>query len=265
MTEMELLVDFHKDADRQGPGSTADTLKALNFIDLPREKPLKVADIGCGTGAQTITLAQHIAGHITAVDLFPEFLEQLNRRARELGLQNKITTLEKSMDALDFDAETFDIIWSEGAIYNIGFTKGIQDWKRYLKSGGFLVASEITWLTNSRPKEIEDFWNAEYPEIDTAANKTGVLEENGYSPVAYFTLAQSSWIENFYKPMKLRFSPFLERHHNSESAQKLIDEQKEEINTYLKYKDYYSYGFYIARKLPTGQTGEKGASRSLRN
>ena len=250
MTEIELLIDFHKDADRQGPGSTADTLKALSFIDLPRETPLNVADIGCGTGGQTITLAQHIKGHITAVDLFPQFLDKLKSSSKELGLERKITTVEKSMDELDFDAETFDIIWSEGAIYNIGFTKGIQDWKRYLKSGGFLVASEITWLTNFRPKEIEDFWNAEYPEIDTSANKIRVLEENGYSPVAYFILAQSSWIENFYKPMKPRFSLFLERHHNSESAQKLIEEQKEEINTYLKYKDYYSYGFFVARKVP---------------
>ncbi len=250
MTEIELLIDFHKDAERQGPGSTADTLKALSFIEQPRETHLKVADIGCGTGAQTITLAQQIAGHITAVDVFPEFLDQLNRRAQEIGVQYKITTLEKSMDALDFDAESFDIIWSEGAIYIMGFEAGVKQWRNFLKPGGYLAVSEITWLTNTRPKEIEDFWNTEYPEIDTAAGKIRVLEENGYSLVGYFTLPQSSWIQNFYNPMKSRFTHFLEQHHNSESAQKLIEEQKEEINTYIKYKDYYSYGFYIAKKLP---------------
>src|SRR6056297_1175822 len=113
MTELELLIDFHKDAKRQGPGSTSGTLMALNFIDLGKKKSLKVADIGCGSGAQTITLAQNIEGQITAVDLFPEFLAKLNLRSKEQGLQDKITTLEKSMEDLHFVKEEFDIIWSE--------------------------------------------------------------------------------------------------------------------------------------------------------
>ena len=34
MTELELMIDFHKDAERQGPGSYSETLKALSFIDI---------------------------------------------------------------------------------------------------------------------------------------------------------------------------------------------------------------------------------------
>jgi len=127
MTELELLIDFHKDAERQGPGSTADTLRAVDFIGIDRKKPLKVVDIGCGTGAQTITLAQNLEGHITAVDLFPEFLEKLNLKTKELGLQDNITTLQRSMDDLPFGKEGFDIIWSEGAIYIMGFEAGINN------------------------------------------------------------------------------------------------------------------------------------------
>jgi SAM-dependent methyltransferase len=67
-------------------------------------------------------------------------------------VQNKITTLEKSMDALDFDDETFDIIWSEGAIYIMGFETGVKQWRNFLKPGGYLAVSEITWLTNKRFK-----------------------------------------------------------------------------------------------------------------
>ena len=249
MTELELLIDFHKDADRQGPGSTADTLKALSFIDLPREKPLKVADIGCGTGAQTITLARQIAGHITAVDLFPEFLDQLNRRAQELGVQDKITTLEKSMDDLSFGTEEFDIIWSEGAIYNMGFAAGIRQWKPFLKPGGYLAVSEITWLTNRRPAEIEAHWNREYPEIDTAAGKMKVLEEHGFSPVGYFILPPASWIENYYRPMEARFAAFLDKHEHSEMAQAQVEADRDEIEKYQRFKDYFSYGFYVAQKV----------------
>ncbi|MCK5029527.1 MAG: class I SAM-dependent methyltransferase [Bacteroidales bacterium] len=249
MTELELLVDFYKNTERQGPGSSIETIKALNFINISKHQKLKVADIGCGSGGQTITLAKNIEGQIIAVDLFPDFLDELNVRAKELGFQERINTVEKSMEDLPFDNNELDIIWSEGAIYNIGFETGIKKWKNYLKSGGFLAVSEITWITNSRPQEIEEFWNEEYPEIDTASNKIRILEENGYSPIGYFILSQNSWIDNYYKPMEKRFSAFLEKHNNSEMARNIVEEQKEEIRKYKKYKDYYSYGFYIAKKI----------------
>ena len=136
MTELELLVDFHKDAERQGPGSPNETIKALDLTGVDKNEDLKIADIGCGSGDQTITLAQNTNGQITAVDLFPGFLDKLDNKAKELGLHNRVTTLKKSMDDLPFDNEEFDIIWSEGAIYNIGFEAGIKKWKEYLKSGG---------------------------------------------------------------------------------------------------------------------------------
>lgn len=249
MTELELLVDFYKNTERQGPGSSLETIKALSFMNISKDQKLKVADIGCGSGGQTITLAKNIEGQIIAVDLFPVFLDELNVRAKELGFQEKINTIEKSMEDLPFDNDELDIIWSEGAIYNIGFEAGIKKWKNYLKSGGFLAVSEITWITNSRPQEIEEFWNEEYPEIDTASNKIRILEENGYSLIGYFILSQNSWIDNYYKPLEKRFSAFLEKHNNSEIARNIVEEQKEEIRKYQKFKDYYSYGFYIAKKI----------------
>jgi SAM-dependent methyltransferase len=249
MTEIELLIDFHRNAKRQGPGSNAETLKALSFIDYKKGHPVKIADIGCGSGAQTIVLAQNIEGHITAVDLFPEFLDKLNLDSKELGLQKKITTLEKSMEDLPFANEEFDIIWSEGAIYNIGFETGVKKWKGYLKPGGYIALSEITWITNSRPNEIDEHWKKEYPQIDTASNKIKIIEENGFSPVGYFYLSASSWIDNYYQPMEERFDDFLKKHNNSELAKSIVDGEKEEIRKYKNYKDFFSYGFYIAKKI----------------
>jgi cyclopropane fatty-acyl-phospholipid synthase-like methyltransferase len=249
MTELELLIDFHKDAERQGPGSHEDTLRALSFIDLEKGARIKVADIGCGSGAQTITLARALNAEITAIDLFPEFLEKLMANSEKLGLKDKITTLEKSMDDLPFSGNTFDIIWSEGAIYNIGFENGIKKWKEFLKAGGYIALSEITWTTNSRPLEIEAHWKKEYPQIDTASNKIKILEENGFSPVGYFYLPESSWVNSYYKPIEERFDHFLSKHNNSETAQKIVEAEKNEIRKYRTYKDYLSYGFYIARKM----------------
>jgi ubiquinone/menaquinone biosynthesis C-methylase UbiE len=229
MTELELIIDLHKNSERQGPGSEEETLRAIKFMNLSSDRNLKIADIGCGSGGQTITLSQNLNGEIIAVDLFPEFLDELNEKSQKLGLKEKIKTLEKSMDDLPFNNEEFDIIWSEGAIYNLGFENGIKKWKDYLKVGGFLAVSEITWITNSRPKEIEEFWTQEYPEIDTASNKIKILENNGYTLVGYFHLTQNSWIENYYKPMEDRFETFLERNNNSELAKKVVKENKSEM------------------------------------
>ena len=41
MTELELIIDFHVDADRQGPGSSVESIKALNFIDISKNKTLR--------------------------------------------------------------------------------------------------------------------------------------------------------------------------------------------------------------------------------
>lgn len=248
MTELELIIDLHKNSERQGPGSVEDTLKALDLLNLPTDQNLKVVDIGCGSGGQTILLAKILNGQITAVDLFPEFLNELNEKSQNLGLKDKIVTLEKSMDDLPFKKEEFDLIWSEGAIYNIGFENGLKKWKNYLKTGGYLAVSEITWITQTRPDEIEEFWKSEYPEIDVASNKIKQLENNGYTLVGYFYLSPNSWIETYYKPMQARFENFLKRNNNSELAKKVVDDHQAEIDLFLKFKDYYSYGFYIAKK-----------------
>lgn len=248
MTELDLIVDFHKNAERQGPGSREETLRAFELTGVNRNQSLKIADMGCGTGAHTLDLAQYTHAHIIGVDLFPAFLDQLDHNAKEMGLQDQVTTLEKSMDDLSFDYEEFDLIWSEGAIYNMGFEAGIKYWKDYLKTGGCLCVSEITWITDSRPAELEDFWLQEYPEVDKASHKIKLLENYGYTLLGYFYLKQDSWIDNYYKPMEKRFANFLERHSHSDTAKAVVKEYKDEIKHYMTYKDYYSYGFYIARK-----------------
>lgn len=152
------------------------------------------------------------------------------------------------MERLPFEEGEFDVIWSEGAIYNIGFQKGVKQWKRYLKPGGLLIASEITWITSTRPSELQNHWDSEYPEIDVASAKIKVLEENGYSPIGYFVLPEHCWLENYYEPMRSSFQVFMSRNGNSEEARALVKAERNEIELYEKYKDYYSYGVYIARR-----------------
>ena len=249
MEEYQLLIDLHKRAKRQGPGGDAETEKAIDLAMLDPSASLRIADIGCGTGSSTMLLARFLNARITAVDFLQDFLGTLENRADKMGLSDKIRTLNCSMDNLPFGDEEYDVIWSEGAIYNIGFEKGVKDWKRFLKTGGMMVVSEITWLTADRPSELQEYWKNEYPEIDTSSSKIEIMENNGYSPVAYFVLPEHCWLDNYYRPMQDGFEAFLKRNGNSEKAQAIVNAEKKEIALYEKYKAHYSYGVYIARKV----------------
>ncbi len=250
MEGLELLIDLHKDNERQGPGSIASSLKALEITELLKKNQegsiLKIADLGCGTGSSSIFLAQNLNAEIFAVDFLTDFLNVLEEKANKESVLGKIQTFARSMDELPFEKKSFDLIWSEGAIYNIGYRKGVEYFKEFLKEDGILAISEITWLTHDRPSELTQYWLSNYPEIDTASAKMAILEEAGFTPIGYFYLPEEDWINNYYKPLEAKYEDFLQKH--GEKAKELILAEQEEIAMYLKYKQYYSYGFYIARK-----------------
>lgn len=248
MTELELLVDFHKDHYRQGPGSDDITKTIFKIIPDLNKRNFNVADIGCGTGAQTLCLSECTKGQIHAVDFSTQFLETLDTRAGKVGAANQIKTIEASMDDLPFEKNQFDLIWSEGAIYNMGFEKGLQYWKQFLKPNGYIAVSEISWITKDRPTEIDDFWKSNYPEIGTVSEKIAVIEKSGYSSIAHYVLPPDSWLKNYYSKIESSFDSFLQKHSNSESAQTLVSMEKEQISLYKKYKEFYSYGFYLIKK-----------------
>jgi SAM-dependent methyltransferase len=243
-----LLADLNLRLDRQGPGSDHATEKAIALAGLDRATSPKVADIGCGTGAATLLLARELDARVTAVDFLPEFIDKLRHRAHKSGVAGQVSPLVSDMAQLPFAPEEFDVIWSEGAVYNIGFAAGVTAWREFLRPGGSLVVSEITWTSATRPAEVQSFWESAYPEIDTAAAKIRVLEEAGYTPLGYFVLPPSCWLENYYLPLEREGAAFLERHGNSPQARALVQESERELALYRRFGDYYSYGMYIAQK-----------------
>lgn len=249
MDEMTMMMHLHRNNKRQGPGSEETTALAICLSRIDKEKSYKIADIGCGTGAQTISLARSLKGEIVAVDIFEEFLQTLENDSKNENTLASIKTLAASMDNLPFDKDEFDIIWSEGAVYNIGFRNGISYWKNFLKPGGILAVSELSWITGSRPKELEDFWNGEYSEMDTIGGKIRVLERAGYKVLGHFILPDFCWLDNYYYPLIDSHDEFLRKYGEQKTAHKIVDTDRKELDFYVKYKDYYSYGFYIAQKL----------------
>lgn len=245
--DFALICEYFSYLDRQGPGSEAVTIKALSFIDNLTPQSV-IVDLGCGTGGQTLTLGMNTLGQITGLDLYPEFIEIFNRNSSRLNLLPRVKGVVGSMDNLPFEKESIDLIWSEGAIYNIGFERGLREWSQYLRQSGYVAVTEVSWLTNDRPKEIEDFWMEQYPEIDTIAKKVSQLADTGFLPIASFVLPESCWIDNFYAPQVEAQEKFLKKYAGNKGAEDYIAFERYERGLYYKYKEYYGYVFYIGKK-----------------
>lgn len=154
-------------------------------------------------------LARHLDGTITAVVLLPGMIEEFRARMKRTGLSEKVTALVGSMDELPFGDEELDLIWAEGSIYNIGFERGLTEWRRFLKPGGVIAVTECSWLAPSRLPETA-YIRENFPDIGTPAAKVRILEKAGYVPLAHFVLPQHCWTQNYYAAVAARIPDFLE-------------------------------------------------------
>ncbi|HSH36916.1 MAG TPA: class I SAM-dependent methyltransferase [Schnuerera sp.] len=74
---------------------------------------------------------------IIAIDVLQEFLNKLQEKIDRKNLSNRVVTKRSLMENLNFQEKSFDVIWSEGAIYNIEFEKYNYDEnvKEFIKMG----------------------------------------------------------------------------------------------------------------------------------
>ena len=283
--DISVVIEFFRQMERQGPGSDEVTLRAFSFIEerikeegSSPETIYRIADMGCGTGGQSMTLARKPSVHVTAFDIFPGMIETLNRRVVERGLQERVRGVVASMDNIPHDEipsghnltgnnmldnnlpgsiadfqRGFDIIWSEGSIYHIGFENGLKLWREYLRDGGYIAVSEMVWLTEQRPAAFEKYLSDNVPEISLPSVKMGQIESAGYTPVASFLLPWSCWSETYLRPMEALFEKFLDSHNHSAGAIEFVKRQREEIFMFEKYREYFGYMFFIVRKVSSNR------------
>lgn len=244
--DLNIIYDYFSNTERQGPGSPEVTLKALGFINGLTEKS-RIADIGCGTGGQTMVLGENTPCEIIGIDTWPDFINRFNQNARINNLQDRVKGIVGNMKNLPFQEEELDLIWSEGAIYNIGFERGLNEWRKFLKQGGYIAVTENTWFTEERPAEIQEFWQKAYPEIDTISNKVAQMQKAGYLPIATFVLPESCWTD-YYSIMQETQKSFLKKYNGNKTAEEFVSYQRYEAELYYKYKAYYGYVFYIGKK-----------------
>ena len=114
------------------------------FQLLPRLENPSILDVGCGSGVSTMELAKLCDCRIVAMDIDEHALDRLDAKIKKAGLSHRMRTLKRSMLDMDFPEQSFDIIWSEGSIYVVGFEKGLREWSRFLKPKGFLMVHDET-------------------------------------------------------------------------------------------------------------------------
>ena len=241
---MNIFYEIHKDIPREGPGDNESTRKAFSMLtDLP--KRVNILDIGCGPGMQTIELAKLIDGQIIALDAHEPFLKDLNSAAVKAGVSGKIETVIGTMFSLNYKEESFDLIWSEGAIFIIGFKEGLDYWKRYVKKGGYVVVSELSWISDNPPEEAVQFWHKDYPAMKSREENIKVIKDLGYKLIDDFVIPDSAWMDNYYLPVEKRVSMLKEIYKDDEEAQSQLEGNLLEIDMFRKYSEYYGYVFYI--------------------
>ncbi len=115
-------------------------LPLLNLVSL--QKKQKVLDLATGTGIIAIAAAQSMGeGKVIGVDFSSGMLAQAQKKIEELGLQN-IELIEADAEYIDFDDESFDVIFCSTAIvYFRDIPAALRKWYRFLKKGGVLAFS----------------------------------------------------------------------------------------------------------------------------
>lgn len=237
---MQDFMTVFSQLERWGPSSDSDTLKALSYIPTACEH---VIDIGCGKGFSTAILAKHTQAQIVAVDNEKSALDSLKQRLVQQQLDAKVTLLCASMTELPFDDASFDLIWSECAAYIMGVEHALTQWQRLLTADGYLVLSDLVWLTHSPSPDARAFWQDEYPDMQTVATRIKQIQRTGYELVEHFTVSQQAWAD-YYVPLKARVAQLESNMANSAA----LTDIKREIRMYEEYAGEFGYEMFVMKK-----------------
>ena len=232
---------------RQGPGNLAGAARALDLCgDLPPAPA--VLDLGCGVGAQTLYLAELTSGTITAIDSHAPFIERLKKTLAARGLSQRVQARVGDMAHPGQPPESFDLIWSEGALYNIGINEALRICHRLLRPGGYLVFSDAVWRKENPPPEVKSGFDLDYPAMGWVDDVLTMIEDHGFELIHHFTLPDEAWWDDFYTPMQHRIEELRGKYANDAEAMTVIDQLAREPELHRLYSDYYAYEFFVVRR-----------------
>ena len=214
---------IHRDAIRANLNKY--TRQAYNM--LPKMDAPRILDIGCGSGVPTIELTKLSNGEIIGLDNDKTELDKLARKLKEEGLADRVRVVECSMSGLDFPDASFDIIWAEGSIVAVGFRKGLEEWRRFLKPHGFLVVHD---------------------EIQNLEKKLEQVSICGYELLGHFRLSEEVWWNEYYAPLDRQVREQLRQHIDDPDVLSLLEKEQKEIDMFKENPRLFQSVFIIMRK-----------------
>lgn len=242
----EIFFEVFEPLPRQGPGNRACAAGALGLCrDLPPSP--KVLDLGCGSGGQTLYLAELTSASIVAIDSHPPSIERLRARIAQLGLVDRVQPLVGDMAHPDQEPESFDLIWSEGALYNIGIENALRVCQELLRPGGYLAFTDAVWRNANPPPQVKASFD-DYPTMGTVPDALVAIERSGFSLVGHFTLPEEAWWDDFYTPMQGRIEALRGKYADDLEALAMLDRIAEEPEMHRQHSAYYAYEFFVLRR-----------------
>lgn len=232
--------ELHSGLDREAPGDDADTLAALRLAGL--SGPISVLDLGCGPGASALTLLGALPeAQVTGLDAHAPFLEAARAQVATAGFAERFTAVEADMGQPPFPQASFDLIWSEGAIYSIGVEAALAAWTPLLRPGGRLVFSDAVWLTDAPDPVAAANW-AEYPAMTDAAGVRAKIAAADLTLLGDVELCDAAW-DNYYRPLAVRATA-LEKAHGRDHP--VLRDARAEIAARRDHPDDFAYVFFVA-------------------
>ena len=245
MNERSVFFEIHDGLPRQAPGSEATTRHLLaQCLGLPTAA--QVLDVGCGPGRASLVIAGELPdATITAVDLYLPYLDQLAASARAAGVAERIEPRRASMTDLPFADGTFDLVWSEGAIYIMGFSAGLRAWRRLLRQRGLVVVTEATWFTATPSAAAAAFWAEGYPPMTDVDTCCRLAEAAGYEVLATSPLPHDDWWAEYYTPLTERLDAY---DTSDPTVAAVVAAERVEIDLYRDHGDEYGYTGFVLRR-----------------
>ncbi|MBE9100359.1 SAM-dependent methyltransferase [Vacuolonema iberomarrocanum] len=234
------LTDLHRGLDRKGPGDADVSRNILSHLSTLPRKP-RIADLGCGGGASALLLAQYFQSTVTAVDSSLAFINELKARVKQLGLEHLVIPIHGDMAQLDWPVGSIDLLWSEGAAYNLGFEQALKTWRPLLAISGVAVISEMSWFADDAPEPAIAYWQNAYPVMGTEAENIARAKRSGFSVLSTHRLPSQAWWVNYYNPLRER----MQQIEITSVTQSVIRETEEEMNLFEQFSDFYGYTFYV--------------------
>jgi ubiquinone/menaquinone biosynthesis C-methylase UbiE len=222
---LEPLIDIDKalNAEELRGRFLKHTRRAYRLI--PSLTQPRILDIGCGKGQQTIELARLSGGEVIGIDIDLTVLTCLRQRIKQAGFGDRVRCLHVSLFDLQFDNNSFDVLWEEGVLHLLDLSRSLEKCRRLLKPEGYLVMHETTLWYESIQKKLTEF---------------------GFKLSNRHVLPKHYWWTEYGAPLERRIRAYCEMHSDASDSQE-IAEYKNVVASIKGDPDKMDCGIYLLK------------------